>query len=139
MLELIRGDDNIITMLVKRPRLNTTTGEPLVDGYGRPVTDPVNLTGSALIFTARNRRKEVVISLSSLADGTATATIVFQEPLTNGHATGYVEPDVTDALATPSYLKYDVQLIENVADTTSQTITTIARGDAVVVEDETRG
>lgn len=129
MLELVRGDDNQISIIVKRPRVDPDTGEKVVDVYGAALTDPVDLTGASMTFTARDRKRAAVIVLKSSDGG-----ILFQSPYSEGHASAFVPAETTEHLTAPYYLKYDLELIEQ-----DGTKTTVARGDAVLREDETRG
>jgi hypothetical protein len=130
MLELFRGDDNLISIIVKQPRVDPDTGEVEVDVYGNPISDPTDLTGGTLTFTARDRTKAVVLTVTSAdAGGITIAT-----PSTSGHASALISEGMTENLKAPVYLKYDVQLVSGAG-----VKTTVARGDAVVREDQTRG
>jgi hypothetical protein len=133
MLELRRGDTNPIKINCRRPVIDPTTGQQSVDQVGRPVWEPVPLTGATITLTARDRKKNAVIQLDS-NPGSGFGGIAFVSPLSSGQAVATVQPSATESLPVPMYLKYDVQLLE--ADGTK---TTVAEGDAIVREDITRG
>jgi hypothetical protein len=133
LLELRRGDTNPIQIICQRPRIDPATGKQAVDARGMTLFDPVDLTGALVTLTARNRRKQIVVALDS-NPGSGLGGIVFQAPLSSGLATATIQPAVTETLPTPYFLKYDVQLIE-----ANGTKTTVAAGQAVVREDQSRG
>lgn len=129
MLELIRGDDNTISIIVKQPRVDPNTGDVEVDVYGNPITDPTDLTGGKITFTARDRTKAVVLAV----DNDTLGGVTIATPSTSGHASALISEAMTENLKAPLYLKYDVQLVSGAG-----VKTTVARGDAVVREDQTR-
>lgn len=129
MLEFRRGDTNPINVLVRRPQIDSGTGEQAVDARGVPLWDPVNLTNVTLTFTARDRKNAIIIQKDSLSAG-----ITYQSPLTAGRATVIIAPADTEDLAAPLYLNYDLQMVEG-----DGTKTTVDKGQAVLREDVTRG
>lgn len=127
-LVLIRGDTNKVNIYVRRQVLDADTGEPVRGNDGKFTYTPVDLTGASLVFTARDKRTDVqafdaastsgeIAIVGSPADGKALMTLL---------------PAVTEAYATPTFLKYDVELTE--ADASK---TTVARGDLVISQDQT--
>lgn len=129
-LTLIRGDDNPITVIVRRPRIDPATGLQATDTKGNPLFDPVSLDGASLRFTARDRTNATVIQL----DNSALGGVQVQTPASLGRAIVTVPANTTELFTVPTFLKYDVELYES-----SGLKTTVARGDAVVAEDESRG
>jgi hypothetical protein len=75
-LRLVRGDTNKLNLVVRRPQIDVTTGVQLKDVNGNLLFSPVNLTGAAMLFTARNASNAIVLALDSDAPS-ATGDITF--------------------------------------------------------------
>lgn len=131
MLRLRRGDTNQVGIVVRRPMLDPSTGEQVVDAGGRLQWQPVNLAGALLKFTARDRKGIAQIEADS-DPLSGKGGITFVEPFSQGRATIVVPPEATVNTDPPVWCRFDVQLVE--AD---ETVTTVAEGNLVVVADET--
>lgn len=127
-LKIIRGDTNKVNIYVRRQVFDPDTGTPIIGNDGKFTYTPIDLTGATLTFTARNKSTDA-LSFQLTSGGGQIALV--GDP-TDGKALMTIAPDVTESYTTPTWLKYDVELVE--ADTTK---TTLVRGDLVISQDQT--
>jgi hypothetical protein len=127
-LVLIRGDTNKVNIYVRRQVFDPETGKPIIGTDGKFTYTPIDLTGASLTFTARTKGTDVLAF--QLTSGGGQIAIV-GDPA-DGKALLTIAPDVTESYTTPTWLKFDVELVE--ADSTK---TTLVRDDLVISQDQT--
>ena len=113
-IEFPRGDDAMLPVVVTRP-----AGGAVVD-----------LTGAALRFTAKRKRKALdvdAIIVKTLGDGIVVTDAA------NGEAVIVIEPEDTDDFTRQLTLQCDLQMVES-----DGTITTVADGTLTVTLDVSR-
>lgn len=135
-LVAVRGDTNIYTVPVRKQQMDDG-GEPTTDPDGAPLYDPVDLAGASMWFTAKRNRydndDQAVIRNGFGPEVGALTGINFIAPTSAGNAEVTIDP--VDLASMPDdyvNLYYDIQVKES-----SGTITTIVRGNLLVVPDRT--
>ena len=126
-VKLIRGDTNVLNLYFRRKSLDGD-GKPIRGPDGEFTFSPINLTNSTITLTARNVRTAAVVFQLTNTGG----AIVVSNPATAGNAVATVPPATTASMAAPSWLDYDVELVES--DTTKSTV---LRGRLLVSKDVT--
>ena len=127
-LVLIRGDTNKVNVYVRRQVFDADTGEPVRGPDSKFTYTAIDLTGATLTFTARDKRTDTLAFQATSGGGQIA---VVGDP-TDGKALLTIAPSVTESFSTPTFLKYDLELV--VADTEK---TTLVRGDLVISQDQT--
>lgn len=124
-IKLFRGDTNKINLAIRRKILDSE-GEPVRGSHGLFTYAEVDLAGATLTFTARDKAGTVVFAVGT------NDYIEIIAPPADGNAVATIPPSMTQSLAAPLWLNYDVQLVE--ADGTK---TTVAKDRLVVSKDVT--
>jgi len=126
-VKLIRGDTNRLNIYFRRKLLDAD-GKPIRGSDGEFTYSAINLTNATITLTARNTNTDVIVFQLTNTGG----QIVVSNPANAGNAVVTVAPTTTASMSAPSWLDYDVELLES-----DSTKTTVLKGRLLVSKDIT--